>query len=142
MTDIFSPEKRSEIMSLIRSKNTKGELIAFSHLRKQRIYFQKHYDKIKGKPDIALPRRKKAVFIDGDFWHGKTLDRLVQRQGQNSDYWIPKIKRNMERDVETDSYLFERGWEILRVWERDLVTKRTRTEVLQRIEKFLSKEVL
>lgn len=69
MTDVFDPEKRREVMKLVKSKNSKAELIVFRYLRKQGIYFQKHYKKASGRPDIALPRKKKAVFIDGDFYN-------------------------------------------------------------------------
>ena len=57
-------------MSKIRSKNTKLEVLVFRELRKRGVYFQKHYERVVGKPDIALPRKRKAVFLDGDFWHG------------------------------------------------------------------------
>lgn len=67
MPDMFSAQKRSEIMSRIRSKGTEAERITFKYLRQNKIYFQKHYARVAGKPDIALPRKKKAFFIDGDF---------------------------------------------------------------------------
>ncbi|RZD19594.1 MAG: hypothetical protein EVG15_00760 [Candidatus Acididesulfobacter diazotrophicus] len=76
MMDKFTKEKRSEIMSNIRSQNTKVEILVFRELRKRKIYFQKHYKKAIGNPDIALPRKKKAVFIDGDFWHGYQFSKL------------------------------------------------------------------
>jgi len=90
MTDIFSKEKRSEVMSRIRAKNTTAELIVFKDLRKRGIYFQKHYARIVGTPDIALPRKKLAVFIDGDFWHGRSLQKLVEKRGYD-DFWTKKI---------------------------------------------------
>ena len=70
MADVFSKKKRSEIMSKIRSEETQIEQIVYRYLRKQGVYFQKHYKKAPGSPDIALPKKKIAVFIDGDFWHG------------------------------------------------------------------------
>ncbi len=69
MADVFSKAKRSEIMSRIRAKDTRIEKTVFSYLRKKKIYFQKHYSKVAGNPDIALPAEKIAVFINGDFWH-------------------------------------------------------------------------
>ncbi len=63
MTDIFDPEKRRQIMSSVKSKNSVAEKIVFQYLRKNKIYFQKHYTKIIGKPDIAIPRKKKAIFL-------------------------------------------------------------------------------
>ncbi len=134
---MYSPEKRSEIMSRIRAKETQAEKIAFSFLRKNGVYFQKHYARAAGKPDIALPRKKKAVFIDGDFWHGKTYDKVLQNRPPG-DYWITKIKRNMERDKEQRDLLIANGWQIMAVWEEDIKRKRTREETLSRIMAFLS----
>jgi len=136
MVDFLTPEQRSLQMSKIHGKNTKAELIAFRYLRKQGIYFQKHYKRIVGSPDIALPRKKKAVFIDGDFWHGKTIDRVMERGPD--DYWTKKILRNMERDQEQENILHESGWQILRIWEKDLMRKRTQAEALEKIGFFLT----
>ena len=124
-------------MSRIRSKGTKAELLAFKYLRQRKIYFQKHYVRAPGKPDIALPRKKKAVFIDGDFWHGKTLHKVLENHGEDS-YWVLKIKRNMERDKQQEQKLLDSGWLILRIWERDILRKRTRTETLSVIHNFLT----
>ena len=129
------PEQRSIQMSKIRGKNTKAELLTFKYLRKQGVYFQKHYKHAPGSPDIALPRKKKAVFIDGDFWHGKTIDRVMER-GAN-DFWTKKILRNMERDKEQEKALTDAGWCILRIWEKDILRKRTQEEALAEIRNFL-----
>jgi len=125
-------------MSLIRSKNTKAEIITFRYLRQRHIYFQKHYGRAPGKPDVALPRRKLAVFIDGDFWHGRTLDQLrIRRGGSDDDYWIAKITRNVERDHSQEAILAASGWRISRVWEREILRKSTRDEALEHIANFL-----
>ena len=116
--DKISKEKRSEIMSRIHSKGTKVEDIVFKELRKRKVYFQKHYKKAPGNPDIALPRKKKAVFIDGDFWHGYQLDKLIERLPK--EYWVEKIKNNVARDNENRKLLKENGWEVIRVWEHDI----------------------
>lgn len=137
MPDMFSPEKRSEIMSRIRSKNTRAEIIVFRYLRKHKIYFQKHYTRVAGKPDVALPRRKKAVFIDGDFWHGRDYGRIVASRPEG-DYWPAKIAYNIERDVRNRTELSEKGWKVLAVWESDIKRKRTRDSTLERIVKFLT----
>lgn len=136
MTDIFDPKKRSEIMSRIRSKNSVAERVVFSYLRKQKVYFQKHYARVPGKPDIALPRKRKAVFIDGDFWHGRDYERIVNTRPLN-DYWPRKIAYNMERDTSTRKKLEETGWQILRVWESDIKRKSTQEIVLKKITDFL-----
>lgn len=126
-------------MSRIRSKNTKAELIVFRYLRANKIYFQKHYKRAPGNPDIALPRKKRAVFIDGDFWHGRTLERFKEkRKDITDDYWIPKIMRNRERDRQQEASLKEAGWQILRVWDSDITRKRTREAELLKIVFFMT----
>lgn len=118
MADVFSKKKRSEIMSKIRSEETQIEQVAFKYLRKQGIYFQKHCKKAPGSPDIALPRKKIAVFIDGDFWHGwqfsKKRDKLPKK------YWLKKIESNIQRDKKNRAKLRREGWKVLRVWEHQL----------------------
>jgi len=137
MSDIFEPEKRSEIMSKIRGKNTKVELTVYSYLRKEGVYFQKHYrGKFKVRLDVALPRKKRAVFIDGDFWHGRSLERVRQQRGKE-DFWTKKLVRNIERDKEQNAILTDNGWTVLRVWESDILRKRTREQSLEKIKGFL-----
>lgn len=124
-------------MSRIKGKNTKPELLVFYYLRKQKIYFQKHYRTKQGIVlDLALPGKKRAVFIDGDFWHGRTLEGLLQKKGDD-DFWVRKLKRNIDRDNEQRGLLIEDGWDILAVWESDLIRKRTQTEALESIKTFL-----
>lgn len=106
-------------MSNIRSKNTRVELLVFRELRRRKIYFQKHYGRVPGSPDIALPRKKRAVFIDGDFWHGHEIHKLKERHPEGS-YWLSKIERNMERDRENDLALKGLGWKVLRIWEHEI----------------------
>ena len=137
MADVFDPELRRKVMSSIRSKNSKAELIVFSYLRREGIYFQKHYSRAPGKPDIALPRKKKAVFIDGDFWHGRNYkDRLKNRP--TDDPWVIKITNNLSRDQVQERTLRENGWKILRVWESDILRKRTKWETLKKIKDFIT----
>lgn len=119
MADIFSKEKRSEIMSKIRGKDTKVELAVFRELRSRGVYFQKYYRTSAGSPDIALPRKKIAIFIDGDFWHGyrffKNKSRLPEK------YWLGKIEDNMRRDRRNRAKLKRMGWKVMRVWEHEVI---------------------
>ncbi len=134
--DVFTKKKRSEIMSKIRSKNTRPELIAFKELRKRKIYFQKHYKKAPGTPDIALPRKKIAIFIDGDFWHGRNFAKEKNRLPKK--YWREKIEGNIARDKRNRAKLRREGWKVLRVWGRDLLN--TERNTLNNIEDFLRDE--
>ena len=119
MTDVFTPKKRSKIMSKIRSQNTKAEILVFKELQRRKIYFQKHYKRAVGSPDIALPRKKKAVFIDGDFWHGYQFSKQKKRLPKK--YWQGKIENNIKRDRRIKAKLKRDGWQVLRVWEHDVL---------------------
>ncbi len=122
------------MMSKIRSSNTKIELAVFKRLKKRGIYFQKHYKKAPGTPDIALPRKKKAVFIDGDFWHGNNFETL--RNKISGEYWLNKIENNISRDIKVNAILKENGWSILRVWETEINNQIDCT--MDKIYKFLT----
>ena len=80
--------------------------------------FQKHYRRAKGSPDIALPRKKKAVFIDGDFWHGYKYKKLKARLPEG--YWCKKIENNIKRDRKCNRLLRKERWEVLRIWEHEI----------------------
>jgi len=116
--DVFTKKKRSEIMSKIRSRDTKAEKTIFHELKKRGIYFRKYYSGIIGKPDIALPKKKKAIFIDGDFWHGWQFARTKSKLPKK--YWREKIEINIKRDKKIRVKLKREGWEVLRIWEHEI----------------------
>jgi DNA mismatch endonuclease (patch repair protein) len=120
-------------MQSIRSKNTKAEVLVFRELRRRGIYFQKHYKRVIGSPDIALPSKKKAIFIDGDFWHGYRFTELRKRLPRK--YWLAKIENNIVRDKKYRAALRRAGWNVLRVWEHEL-SLRQKT-VINQIDRFL-----
>lgn len=136
MADVFTKEKRSEIMSLIRAKNTGIEKKAFAFLRKHKIYFYPHYSKVPGKPDIALPSKKIAIFIDGDFWHGYRFKEWRRRIPK--EYWREKIASNIERDARNRRALRRKGWKVMRIWGHELIKKPEKT--LLKIAHFLKPE--
>ena len=103
MADVFSKKKRSEIMSRIRGKGTKPELAVRILLRSMGLRYRLHY-KVGGRSiDVAFPSKKVAVFVDGCFWHG--CPRHCKLPKTNKEYWLPKIRRNKERDKETEEML-------------------------------------
>lgn len=120
-------------MSKIRSQNTKVEKLIFRALRKEKIYFQKYYKKCPGNPDIALPRKKIAIFIDGDFWHGYNLKKLQKRLPKK--YWLEKITKNVKRDKKTNLELKKQGWKVLRIWEHDI--QKNLKKSLEKIKKLI-----
>lgn len=133
--DIFTLEKRSEIMSKIKSKNSLIEKSIFSFLRNNKIHFQKHYTRVVGKPDIAIPSKRKVVFIDSDFWHGWRYS--LWKNKLNSDFWVKKIETNKRRDKFVNSKLRKIGWSVMRVWEHDL--KKSKEKTLNNIRTFLTR---
>ena len=120
-------------MSLIKGKNTKFEKRGYRYLRKQVVYFQQHYSRIPGNPDIALPRKKRAVFLDGDFWHGWKFEE--KRIKLPKKYWRGKIEKNIRRDKRNRRNLIKKGWKIIRVWEHSILKHEQKT--LGKILEFL-----
>jgi DNA mismatch endonuclease (patch repair protein) len=116
MVDRISKEKRSKIMSAIRSKNTNPEVILRRFLWSKGFRYRVHYGK--EKIDIAFPSKKLAVFVDGCFWHGCPLHSHIPKSNQS--YWIPKLQRNKERDAAKDKRLKSSGWKVVRIWEHEL----------------------
>ncbi|MDC0203061.1 very short patch repair endonuclease [Candidatus Nitrosopelagicus sp.] len=115
MADIFTPEKRSWVMSRIRSKDTKIEKAMASLLRKNRIHYRK-YPKLFGNPDFII-EKKVLLFCDGDFWHGYRYDKKKKPQKK---FWREKIERNMKRDRKVTRTLRRDGWSVIRIWEHDI----------------------
>lgn len=116
--DIFTHKKRSEIMSAVKATNTRFEKNFFALLRKQGFRFQTHYKKAYGKPDIALPSKKIAIFLDSDFWHGWQYPRWSHKL--TSDFWVTKINTNRDRDKKVTKRLRRGGWKVIRLWEHQI----------------------
>lgn len=110
-------------MQHIRSKDTKIEVILRKALWKKGYRYRKNWSGLPGKPDIVLTKYKIAIFCDSEFFHGKDWEILKPRleKGNHSDYWVPKIARNMERDEETDKRLLFLGWTVLHFWGKDIL---------------------
>ena len=121
--DVMSKEQRRKNMQNIHSKDTKIELALRKALYQKGIRYRKNYDKLPGKPDIALTKYKIAVFCDGEFFHGKDWEVLKPQleRGNNSEFWISKISRNRERDDEVNKKLLFLGWTVIRFWGRDIM---------------------
>jgi DNA mismatch endonuclease, patch repair protein len=114
---VFSPEKRSEVMSKIRGKNTKIELKLRKELWKRSIRGYRLQTKLPGRPDILFAKYKVVVFCDGDFWHGFLFDEWKKRL---QPFWLNKIAGNMKRDQQNDSLLQEHGFIVVHLWEHEL----------------------
>ena len=115
MTDIFTPEKRSWVMSRIRSRDTKIEKSMASLLRKNKIHYRR-FPMVFGSPDFVV-EKKLLVFCDGDFWHGYGYGKKKRPQKK---FWRDKIERNMKRDRKVTRKLRADGWSVVRLWEHDI----------------------
>lgn len=123
MTDVFSPQKRSQIMKAVKSKENKStELKLIKIFRENEIKGWRRNYKVLGKPDFVFLKAKVAVFTDGCFWHGHNCRNL--NPSTNKSYWEKKISRNIQRDIDTTKRFEKKGWKVLRIWECELVKKK------------------
>ena len=122
--DVFSKNKRSEVMSRIRGKGNKDTEVALAKLFRANglTGWRRHYD-IVGKPDFAFPKHKLAVFVDGCFWHSCPKHE-TQPKG-NRAFWLAKLEANKARDRKVNQLLRAKGWRVLRIWEHDLRKSRS-----------------
>ncbi len=120
MTDVFSPEKRSDVMRQVKGKGTSPELKVRKLLWALRARYRLHRKDLPGAPDIVLQGRKLAVFVHGCFWHGHDCARGARVPKQNRDYWTAKIARNRARDERVQGELEALGWRPMVVWECEL----------------------
>ena len=118
-----TPEVTHKIMSAIKSKDTKPELLLRKALWKNKIRYRVNYKKLPGKPDIVITKYKIAIFCDSEFFHGKDWEVLKGKlqNGKNPDYWIKKIERNIERDHEKDQKLIAEGWTVIHFWGKEIL---------------------
>lgn len=121
-SDKITKERRSVIMSKIRSRDTKFEENFNCVLKKRvKIKFEKNVQLIKGKPDIVFKRTKVCVFLDSDFWHGWQYPRW--KHLLKNDFWREKIEKNRIRDRKITLFLRKNGWKVIRVWEHAIKSK-------------------
>jgi DNA mismatch endonuclease (patch repair protein) len=117
MVDVFSPEKRSEVMRAVQSRDTTPEIAVRKCAHGMGLRFRLHSARLPGSPDIVFPSRRLAVFVHGCFWHGHDCPRGARKPATNADYWRAKIARNVARDLKNEHELRFLGWDQLVVWE-------------------------
>ena len=110
-------------MRRIKSKDTTIEILLRKELWKRGLRYRKNVKDIYGKPDIVFKGKKLAVFADSEFWHGKQLLEGKYIPKTNTEFWVKKITRNIERDKEVNEKLKDEGWTVLRFWEADIRKK-------------------
>lgn len=126
MTDTVSKEKRSEVMRLVKSANTKPEILVRKFLFKNGLRYRLNDKTLPGKPDLKLTKYKILIFVNGCFWHGHTC-KSYQMPKTNVDFWNNKIESNKERDAINRHKLTSLGWHVVYVWECELKSKNKKT---------------
>ena len=131
MSDIFTKQKRSEIMSKISGKETKPEISVRKFLFANGFRYRKNDKRYPGKPDIVLPKYKTIIFIHGCFWHGHNCRNTKPKD--NAEYWQTKIARNQQRDKNVTETLTNKNWKVVRIWECELKDNNMIKDILEAV---------
>ena len=123
--DKLTPEQRKKCMRANKSTGTKPELVLAKAMWALGLRYRKNSGSIFGKPDFSFKKYKVAVFVDGEFWHGKDWEQKKAEIKGNREFWIAKIERNIKRDIEVTGRLKAEGWTVLRFWSNDVVKDTT-----------------
>lgn len=116
VADVVDQPTRSRMMSGIRGKNTKPELIVRHALHRRGFRYRLHDKGLPGKPDLVLPKFRAVIFVNGCFWHGHTCH-LAKSPTQNAQFWQKKISDNQARDERSHASLLAAGWRVMVIWE-------------------------
>lgn len=116
----MTEEQRSYNMSRIKGKDTSIERILSRALWRRGLRFRKNSSSVYGHPDISIKKYRIAIFCDGDFWHGYDWENRKNSIKSHRDYWIPKIERNIEKDIEVNHVLHGMGYTVIRLWEHEI----------------------
>ena len=133
--DKLSPEQRHKNMAAIRGKDTKPEWIVRRGLWSRGFRYRLNSPKLPGHPDIVLRKYRTCIFVNGCFWHGHNTEvrgeKLEVRDSEcckipksNREFWVAKIRRNQERDIEEQKALAKMGWHCITIWECELTPKK------------------
>jgi len=115
-----SPEI-SKRMSHVKTKRNSAEIMIAKSLWHRGYRYRLNYKTLPGSPDIALTKYRIAIFIDGEFWHGKDFEQRKTKLKNNKDYWIEKIQENIDRDLKNDKLLRQMDWYPIHFWSNDVI---------------------
>jgi DNA mismatch endonuclease (patch repair protein) len=140
--DWLPPEKRRKIMRSIRSKNSKPERTLGLGLFALGLRYRKHVKSLPGVPDFVFARFRAVVFVHGCFWHAHQCG-AVARPTSNTEYWGPKLDRNVERDQAAQERLLADGWRVAVVWECAIPKEGSRElgDMLAQVAEWISSDV-
>lgn len=131
--DILDPAQRSERMARVRGKDTRPEMTVRRLVHAMGYRYRLHRRGLPGSPDLALITRRKAIFVHGCFWHRHPdpCCKLARLPKSRPEFWIPKLERNRQRDIENQQALRAMGWDYLVIWECQLKDKASLIEVIK-----------
>ncbi len=132
--DIVSSDRRSQLMSAIRGKDTKPELVVRRVAHRLGFRFRLHRRDLPGVPDLVFPRIRKIIFVHGCFWHRHRGCRFAYRPKSNKAFWQSKFAGNVVRDARALRELDALGWTTEVIWECET---RDESGILNRISGFL-----
>ena len=118
--DVLTKEQRRRNMQAIKSKETKDEVLLAKALWKRGHRYRKNNKTIFGKPDLTFKKYKIAVFVDGEYFHGKNWEIEKHRIKTNTEFWWTKIEGNIKRDFQVNQQLNDQGWKVLRFWSKEI----------------------
>ena len=137
MSDIYSKQKRSQIMSKISGKNTKPEIIIRKLIHSLGYRYRLHKKELPGKPDIVFPKYHKVIFVNGCFWHGHSKCSRSKLPTTNQNFWTNKITGNKKKDKSNYTRLKKLGWNYLIIWQCE-ISKKNIEKLTFKINTFLS----
>lgn len=140
--DIVDKATRSRMMSGIRGKNTKPEMVVRRALFAAGLRYRLHRKDLPGTPDIVLPGRRVVIFVNGCFWHQHAGCRLAKLPRTNRQFWKRKLNKNVQRDHEAAEQLLAQGWRVLTVWECAIKEKTIRQTLGERLSSWISGDEL
>ncbi len=132
MSDIFSLQKRSAIMSKIGGKNTKPEILVRKFIFSKGFRYRINVKTLPGKPDIVLPKYKTVIFVNGCFWHGHNCKK-GKLPSSNIDFWKEKISNNKSRDDKNSDLLIKLGWKVIIIWQCEISKIDDRIKILNKL---------
>jgi DNA mismatch endonuclease Vsr len=139
--DNLTPEQRRKNMQAIKASATKAEVLLAKSLFNKGYRYRKNNKSVFGKPDLTFKKIKLAIFVDGEFWHGKDWEIRKENIKSNRQYWIPKIEKNINRDEVVNTELIKSGWTVMRFWAKNIEknTELYSDQVEQKIKELIKK---
>jgi len=116
MVDRLSKEHRSWLMSRVRGKDTTPEMVVRRVAHGLGFRYRLHRKDLPGKPDLVFPKLRSVIFVHGCFWHRHGCKKATTPKS-NTDFWLAKFERNVERDNQNKADLRAQGWRVKTIWE-------------------------